>query len=230
LNPFQKIHSRKPSTNDVERDANGRPKRGNTNGSLPILHSSTPRSPPSDGNFGHPTHASSLPVGSTSTSYPPYSPDLTLSPEATKEMGGGADRHESSEDSNATTETVVQRDTEEHLADGQPRKRKFGGLFGKLKKHKKEDTEEDDEPEEKQKFTAMGQIRATVFNSYINILLIAAPVGIALSQVQSVNPVVIFVVNFIAIIPLAAMLSYATEEIALRTGETIGGLLNATFG
>jgi Ca2+:H+ antiporter len=30
--------------------------------------------------------------------------------------------------------------------------------------------------------------------------------------------------------PLAAMLSYATEEIALRTGETLGGLLNATFG
>lgn len=40
----------------------------------------------------------------------------------------------------------------------------------------------------------------------------------------------VFVVNFIAIIPLAAMLSYATEEIAMRTGETIGGLLNASFG
>lgn len=62
-----------------------------------------------------------------------------------------------------------------------------------------------------------------------------------------VDPVAIFVVNFVAIIPLAAMLSYATEEIALRyalsiwpalgttngtfrTGETIGGLLNASFG
>lgn len=145
-------------------------------------------------------------------------------------MSGEAGRHESSEDSNATTETIVQRDTEKQPADGQPRKRKLGGLFGKLKKHKKDDKEEDDEPEEKQKFTAMGQFRATVLNSYINVLLIAAPVGIALSQVKSVNPVVVFVVNFIAIIPLAAMLSYATEEIALRTGETIGGLLNATFG
>ena len=46
----------------------------------------------------------------------------------------------------------------------------------------------------------------------------------------NVAPVVVFVTNFIAIVPLAAMLSYATEEIALRTGETIGGLLNATFG
>lgn len=41
---------------------------------------------------------------------------------------------------------------------------------------------------------------------------------------------VVFVVNFIAIIPLAGMLSYATEEIALRTGEVMGGLLNASFG
>ena len=231
-NPFQKIHSRKSrrsTINDVERNANGRPRRGNTNGSLPVLSSSAQRSPPSDDNLVHPKHASSLPVGSTSALHPaPYSPDLTLSPEATKEFGG--DRHETSEDSNATSETVVPRDVQEPVTEGQPRKRKMGGLFGKLKRHKEEDTEGDDEPKEKQKFTPWSQIRATIFNSYINVLLIAAPVGIALSQVKSVNPVVVFVVNFIAIIPLAAMLSFATEEIALRTGETIGGLLNATFG
>lgn len=45
-----------------------------------------------------------------------------------------------------------------------------------------------------------------------------------------INDVAIFVINFIAIIPLAGTLSYATEEIALRTGEVFGGLLNATFG
>ena len=45
-----------------------------------------------------------------------------------------------------------------------------------------------------------------------------------------INGVAIFVVNFIAIVPLAEILSYATEEIALRVGETLGGLLNATFG
>ncbi|UNI21562.1 hypothetical protein JDV02_007542 [Purpureocillium takamizusanense] len=70
----------------------------------------------------------------------------------------------------------------------------------------------------------------TFLNSWINILLLAAPVGIALNYVKSVNRIAVFVVNFIAIIPLAAMLSFATEEIALRTGETLGGLLNATFG
>lgn len=41
---------------------------------------------------------------------------------------------------------------------------------------------------------------------------------------------VVFVLNFIAIIPLAALLSYGTEEIALYFGEVTGGLLNASFG
>ncbi len=33
-----------------------------------------------------------------------------------------------------------------------------------------------------------------------------------------------------AILPLAALLGDATEQLALHTNETIGGLLNATFG
>jgi Ca2+:H+ antiporter len=78
-------------------------------------------------------------------------------------------------------------------------------------------------------FTVGSQLKATIFNSYINVLLLAAPVGIALHFIN-ISPVAVFVVNFIAIIPLAALLSYATEEIAIRVGETLGGLLNATFG
>jgi len=81
----------------------------------------------------------------------------------------------------------------------------------------------------KEPFTVVNQLQRTFLNSWINVLLIAAPIGIALNFTK-VTPIVIFVVNFIAIIPLAAMLSFATEEIALRTGETLGGLLNATFG
>ncbi len=54
------------------------------------------------------------------------------------------------------------------------------------------------------------------------------PVGIAV-HFAHLNPVAIFVINFIAIILLTVMLSYATEEIAFHTGETLGGLLNATF-
>lgn len=44
------------------------------------------------------------------------------------------------------------------------------------------------------------------------------------------DPTTVFVLNFLAIIPLAAVLSFATEEISRRLGETLGGLLNATFG
>ncbi|KAJ3231466.1 hypothetical protein HDU81_003736 [Chytriomyces hyalinus] len=40
----------------------------------------------------------------------------------------------------------------------------------------------------------------------------------------------IFALNFFAIIPLAKMLDFSTDQLAMRTGPTIGGLLNATFG
>ena len=78
-------------------------------------------------------------------------------------------------------------------------------------------------------FTLGNQLKATIFNSWINLLLIAAPVGIA-TYFMNVSAVAVFIINFIAIIPLAALLSHATEEVALRVGETLGGLLNATFG
>lgn len=78
-------------------------------------------------------------------------------------------------------------------------------------------------------FTLQNQLNATLFNSWVNILLLAAPVGIALNY-AGVDGKVVFVVNFIAIVPLAGMLSFATEEIALHVGESLGGLLNASFG
>ena len=40
----------------------------------------------------------------------------------------------------------------------------------------------------------------------------------------------LFVLSVLAIVPLAALLSHATESVAARTGDTIGGLLNATLG
>ncbi|CAM1511565.1 Fc.00g090780.m01.CDS01 [Cosmosporella sp. VM-42] len=82
----------------------------------------------------------------------------------------------------------------------------------------------------KEPFTVANQLQRTFLNSWINVLLIAAPVGIALNYIKSVDRIAVFVVNFIAIVPLAAILSFATEEIALRTGEVLGGLINATFG
>ncbi|KAK8932141.1 Vacuolar calcium ion transporter [Metarhizium anisopliae] len=82
----------------------------------------------------------------------------------------------------------------------------------------------------KEPFTVANQLQRTFLSSWINVLLLAAPVGIALNYVHSVNRIAVFVINFLAIIPLAAILGFATEEVALRTGETLGGLINATFG
>ncbi|KAI1141524.1 Calcium/proton exchanger [Hypoxylon sp. FL0543] len=71
--------------------------------------------------------------------------------------------------------------------------------------------------------------KATLLSSPVNILLIAVPIGIIAGQ-TGWDPVAVFVINFFAIIPLAAVLSFATEEISAKLGEALGGLLNATFG
>ncbi|KAG1155665.1 hypothetical protein G6F37_008336 [Rhizopus arrhizus] len=71
-------------------------------------------------------------------------------------------------------------------------------------------------------------LKAIVTSSYVNVLVVFVPIGIASHFVWS--PTITFIMNFLAIIPLAKLLGYATEDIALRTGEVIGGLLNATFG
>ncbi|KAJ3151049.1 hypothetical protein HDU89_002261 [Geranomyces variabilis] len=84
-------------------------------------------------------------------------------------------------------------------------------------------------PEHKHDLSLWGQIRAALFGSYVNILLVFVPIGIAMHFIKA-SSLVVFITCFIAIIPLAGMLSYATEELALRVGETLGGLLNASFG
>ena len=40
----------------------------------------------------------------------------------------------------------------------------------------------------------------------------------------------LFVLSILAIVPLAALLSHATESVAAKTGDSVGGLLNATLG
>ncbi|KAF8752849.1 Sodium/calcium exchanger protein [Rhizoctonia solani] len=65
--------------------------------------------------------------------------------------------------------------------------------------------------------------------SYLNILLVFVPVSWA-CHFTGQQPTIIFIFSFLAIIPLAALLGFATEELALRVGQTLGGLLNATFG
>lgn len=66
-------------------------------------------------------------------------------------------------------------------------------------------------------------------SNYANVLLVFVPLGIIFGALGK-DPVLVFIFNFLAIIPLAALLSFATEELSAHLGETVGGLMNATFG
>ena len=61
-------------------------------------------------------------------------------------------------------------------------------------------------------------------------LLLLVPVAIGLHFAMPGAYTLVFLVSCLAIVPLAGWLGHATEELARRTGEGVGGLLNATFG
>jgi Ca2+:H+ antiporter len=65
--------------------------------------------------------------------------------------------------------------------------------------------------------------------SKLNILLVAVPLTVYFNYITH-DPNISFITSMIAIMPLAFLMGKATEEIALRTSESVGGLLNATFG
>ncbi|KAJ2079803.1 hypothetical protein H4R24_003531 [Coemansia sp. RSA 988] len=91
----------------------------------------------------------------------------------------------------------------------------------------------DQQQEQQQKPAGLSQpwlvLQRSIFSSWINVLLLLVPVGIA-SHPAKFPEVAIFLINFFAILPLAKVLGYATEQLALHLGDTLGGLLNATFG
>jgi Ca2+:H+ antiporter len=64
----------------------------------------------------------------------------------------------------------------------------------------------------------------------MNWLLVFVPVAIVLRFVLPGWPTLTFLACCLAILPLAGWLGKATEHLAEKTGEGIGGLLNATFG
>src|SRR6186713_421055 len=61
-------------------------------------------------------------------------------------------------------------------------------------------------------------------------LLAFVPVLFAAASLNPDAHTLLFVLSVLAIVPLAALLSHATEAVAAKTGDTVGGLLNATLG
>lgn len=61
-------------------------------------------------------------------------------------------------------------------------------------------------------------------------LLVFVPIVLFAHVLKPDAHTVLFFLSVVAIVPLAAVLSRATEAVAARTGDAIGGLLNATLG
>ena len=61
-------------------------------------------------------------------------------------------------------------------------------------------------------------------------LLVFVPAVFAGQTLEPDAHTLLFVLSVLAIVPLAVLLSHATESVAAKTGDTVGGLLNATLG
>lgn len=75
------------------------------------------------------------------------------------------------------------------------------------------------------KQSAIAAIRYTP----LNICLLFIPVAWALHFTHQ-SATIVFIFSALGIVPLAALLGFGTEQIALRTSQSVGGLLNATLG
>ncbi|THV03210.1 calcium/proton exchanger [Dendrothele bispora CBS 962.96] len=73
-------------------------------------------------------------------------------------------------------------------------------------------------------------LRSIILSSYVNLLLVFIPISWAFHFAMPNSNTLIFVFSFLAIIPLAKLLAFATDELSMRVGQTLAGLLNATLG
>lgn len=122
--------------------------------------------------LGGPEQSDTFPQESTNTQEPEPAEEPKGSKEIPEESRG-----------NIPNEPVNISNTEDTLVDhdSRPRQRK-NKLVGLFKKDKEdsgdlESTRSGKYGEDKQKFTFVGQLKATIFNSWINVLLLAAPAG-----------------------------------------------------
>lgn len=210
-NPFRKIRTKSRGPDEEEKQASRiRTNRSENNALDPIEDERRSK------NFEDirvPKHADTMPAASAIPASRPTTHGLMTDVDYLNQSPHPEEHErekECSEDSGIPSgETVV---AEPEHTTGKARRRKFPFIG---KSSKVEGSEEEEKPrrqsslfrKETQKFTVAQQIRATLLNSWINVLLIFVPIGIAVNYAPGVPRVAVFVINFIAIIPLAAMLS-----------------------
>ncbi|MDL2409429.1 calcium/proton exchanger [Rhizobium calliandrae] len=76
----------------------------------------------------------------------------------------------------------------------------------------------------------MGPLLKEIRHNPMLWLLVAVPVVFVAAAVAPEAHTALFVLSVLAIVPLAGLLSHATESVAAKTGDAAGGLLNATLG
>ncbi len=67
-------------------------------------------------------------------------------------------------------------------------------------------------------------------HSPLLLMLVVVTIVLVTEKVKPSAHIVLFALSILAIVPLAVLLSHATESVAAKTGDVIGGLLNATLG
>lgn len=82
--------------------------------------------------------------------------------------------------------------------------------------------------------TFLKSLKAILIASWLNLLLVCIPVSWALHWAlpdsNKNKDTLVFIFSFFSIIPLAKLLAFATDELSIRVGQTLAGLLNATLG
>lgn len=78
-------------------------------------------------------------------------------------------------------------------------------------------------------YSLVGMCKSVALSSKLNVLYAFVPVAF-LCVAADAGPTPVFLTSFLALVPLAAILGDLTEDVALRTNEAIGALINVTFG
>src|SRR3954454_11645561 len=82
----------------------------------------------------------------------------------------------------------------------------------------------------KRTFRALNPLLKEIRHNALLWLLVFVPVLFSAQKLTPEAHTLLFVLSVLAVVPLAALLSHATESVAAKTGDTVGGLLNATLG
>lgn len=83
--------------------------------------------------------------------------------------------------------------------------------------------------QDKRSVTFVESAKAMAVTGPLNLLLVCLPLAI-ISYCGSFPDAATFLFSLLALAPLAERLGFVTEQLALHTNDSIGGLLNATFG